>query len=180
MIIKILRTLIVYYSPFTPLIFIALSIAISPWWSPLVNALSDLGHPRYISSAILFNFGLVFSGYLIAIQATLTTRKLSIGEVVHLYILGITLILVGTFNEAYTSVHYIVSVILFITMLSYITYVTIYYRRLWLTPCILAFILAWYANMVAKVIEGIAIPELISILMTYTAYSTTTLIRLRS
>ena len=93
-----------------PLTCIAISIAMSPWFSFWKNALSDLGHVKR-ATAPIFNLGLVTGGLLIALRSRLVRlRSTSLSLLATSYFL----ILVGTFDEAYGKLHYWVSVLFFL------------------------------------------------------------------
>ena len=170
----ILTHIIRAYSPFTPIPFILVSIALSRWWDIINNALSDLGHPNNSIGAIIFNIGLVLGGYLMAIQSALILKYTRSLESFLISIIGLSLILVGTLNESFGYAHFVVSVILFIVLATYITYSTIAYKIPWLVIGLIASILLWYLHFTLGIPRGAAIPELVSITTTYVAYLTCT------
>jgi len=60
-----------------PLIMIAVSIALSPWFNIVKNALSDLGHATRSSVAPLFNLGLSLGGALTILTAAILITRVS-------------------------------------------------------------------------------------------------------
>ncbi|MEM2707195.1 MAG: hypothetical protein QW288_06765, partial [Ignisphaera sp.] len=73
---KLMSLMLILSSIFVPLICIAISIWLSPWFNILDNALSDLGHATRSSVAPIFNFGLSLGGFLIALSSLLIISKL--------------------------------------------------------------------------------------------------------
>ena len=61
--------------PLAALLFIGVSILLSPWFSWGNNALSDLGHSVNSDVAPLFNFGLLLSGFFTILYALTSFRK---------------------------------------------------------------------------------------------------------
>lgn len=108
--------------------FILASIILSPWFNPYNNALSDLGNiARNGWVAYLYNFGLVFSGFLVAFFGVLTATRYCSWKYlcwsVPLTVAGFDLALIGFFPEDAGRIHMVVSAIFFISiilvMLSY-------------------------------------------------------------
>ncbi len=96
-----------------PLTCIVLSITIYPNFSFLRNALSDLGHAKRVTAPI-FNFGLVTGGLLLALRG----QRIGLKMTSHLLTLtSYFLILVGTFDEIYGRIHYLVSVFFFLGLI---------------------------------------------------------------
>lgn len=101
-----------------PLIaFVSISIAVtySPWFSWSRNALSDLGHSLESSAAPVFNLGLAFSGTLIVIYSVTSLYKKTKSSWFILAMTGFFLILVAVFDEAYGRIHFLVSLLFFLT-----------------------------------------------------------------
>lgn len=101
--------------------FIAVSIALAPWFDFYNNALSDLGNTAlHSSTAWIFNSGLILSGGLVACFAALVSvrhRSLAyLSWTVPTVAAGIDLALVGVFPENTGWMHLAVSVILFSLM----------------------------------------------------------------
>lgn len=167
------------YSPFTPIPFILVSISVSSWWNVVNNALSDLGHPSNSVGAIIFNLGLVLGGYLMAIQSVLISKYVKLLESSLISMIGLSLILVGTINESFGYAHFVVSVILFTVLATYITYSMIAYRIPWLAAGLIISTLLWYTHLTLNIPKGAALPELVSIIITYVTYITCTFQKVR-
>ena len=102
-------------------LFIAVSIAVSPWFNFYDNALSDLGNTAlHGSTAWIFNTGLILSGLFEASFAILISRQRPSWKyliwTVPLSVAGVDLAMVGFFPENAGRIHLLVSVILFASM----------------------------------------------------------------
>ncbi len=101
--------------------FIMVSIILSPWFNPYNDALSDLGNiARNGQVAFIYNFGLVFSGFLIATFAILTLAKHRSKHLcwsILLTVAGVDLALIGFFPEDAGRIHGLVSEIFFISII---------------------------------------------------------------
>lgn len=102
--------------------FIGVSMMLSPWFNPYNNALSDLGNiARNGWVAFIYNFGLVFSGLLVALFAILTSFKYRSWKYVSwstlLTAAGFDLALIGFFPEDAGRIHGVVSVIFFVSII---------------------------------------------------------------
>lgn len=85
--------------------FIFIAIILSPWFRWENSALSDLGHSVRSEVAPIFNLGLLTSGFLI-IYYSVTSFKNHAKYTSYLLILtGLSLQLVGAFDEVYKTVH---------------------------------------------------------------------------
>ena len=98
-------------------IFVAVSY--SPWFRWAENALSDLGVEGY--SAVVFNSGLVFSGFLLFVFSMSLTHLLTDGLLSRIgkglfSLASVDLCLIGIFSENFGVLHFCVS-ILFFTLL---------------------------------------------------------------
>lgn len=148
-----------------PSVFIALSALLSGWFNILDNALSDLGHATKSNVSILFNLGLVLGGFLLYTNALVVARV----EKAYRFLMGFagfSLALVGVFDEVYGLTHFIVSIIFFITLLSFLVYYSSRadgWRRNASLVGIIVSIIAWALHFTLKIPRGAAIPELISI-----------------
>jgi len=78
-----------------PLICIAISISLSPWFNIINNALSDLGHATESSVAPIFNFGLSLGGSLTIIIAIIIIARMSKAMTVSMTLTGYGLILIA-------------------------------------------------------------------------------------
>ena len=146
-----------------PLIVIVLSILLSPWFNIVNNALSDLGHALKSNVAPLFNFGLSLSGLLIAIAGIHCIINCSKLLGIITIFLGYSLITIAVFDEVYGQLHFLVSVIFFLTILSYLIAYSILKRSFIPIPLVIMCIVLWISHFLYKLPRGAAIPELISI-----------------
>lgn len=157
-----LLSLVVAYSS------IALSISVSPWFSWVENALSDLGARQ--PSSVIFNLGLMLSAIL-ALFFAIGLRRLHRGALgaigVTLYALStISLFMIGFFPETAGMIHYHVSVTFFVlvalTLMTFGVYNLISHPRSIVvgTALLLLSILAIVVWLFPW--KGVAIPELIS------------------
>ena len=103
------------FAPLIVSIFIAASIALSPWFSWGSNALSDLGHSAR-DVAPLFNFGLLLCGFLIIFYAITCFRSHAKYTSYFLIFSGLALQMVATFNEVYKPFHFQVSLLFFVSL----------------------------------------------------------------
>ena len=102
--------------------FIGVSIMFSPWFNPYDNALSDLGSIALNGlAAYIFNFGLILSGFLVALFALFISLRYCSWRYLCWTILllaaGIDLTLIGLLPEDTGMMHGLVSVIFFILVI---------------------------------------------------------------
>ena len=102
--------------------FIAVSIMLSPWFNPYNNALSDLGNiARNSWVAFIYNFGLIFSGFLVAFFALLISVKHRSWKYlcwsILLLVAGFDLALIGFLPEDAGRIHGLVSEIFFVSII---------------------------------------------------------------
>ncbi|MEM0121743.1 MAG: DUF998 domain-containing protein [Nitrososphaerota archaeon] len=157
-----LLSLVVAYSS------IALSISISPWFSWMENALSDLGARQ--PSNVIFNLGLMLSAVL-AFFFLIGLRRLHKGALgtvgVTLYALStISLFMIGFFPETAGIIHYYVSVTFFVfvalTLIIFGAYNLIYPPRSVVLGTALLLLSAIAIVVWLFPWRGVAIPELIA------------------
>ena len=148
--------------PLIGIFFVLLSILLSPWFSWWNNALSDLGHSINSEVAPLFNFGLILSGFFIMFYA-ITSLKYHAKYTSYILVMaGLTLQLVATFNEVYGFLHFLVSVLFFITIgLASIIY-AIEKRSVLAFAALIIVLSSWTLYWFETYSGGIAIPEMIS------------------
>jgi len=148
--------------PLIGIFFVLLSIFLSPWFSWWSNALSDLGHSINSEVAPLFNFGLILSGFFIMFYA-ITSLKYHAKYTSYILVMaGLTLQLVATFNEVYGFLHFLVSVLFFITIgLTSIIY-AIEKRSVLAFAALIIVLSSWILYWFEIYSGGIAIPEMIS------------------
>ncbi|MEM2109439.1 MAG: DUF998 domain-containing protein [Candidatus Odinarchaeota archaeon] len=149
-------------------ISILVAISVSPWFSWISNALSDLG---VSSAALIFNQGLIVGGCLALIFAlsNFKTVKDSLGGRVgnvFLVLAAISLIGIGVFTEDFIPHHFIFSVLFFVFVLfAFLSYGAGFLFEMKCKPlgvyCIIfgvIGIIAW----ALPVWDGVAIPEAIT------------------
>jgi len=142
--------------------FIGVAIAFSPWFSWHRNALSDLGHATRSSVAPIFNLGLSLVGLLMILYAVMVFRKYAKYTSVCLIVSAFMLQMVATFNEVYGFIHFVVSVLFFLSLgIASIAYAV---ERRWLLP-VLAFVMglgSWALYWARIYTAGVAVPETVS------------------
>ena len=142
---------------------IAIATLLSPWFNIWENALSDLGHAKRSPVAPIFNLGLATGGIMI-IAFTISVLRLeeTIPKII-MSLIGYFLVLIGVFDEVYGMLHFIVSVLFFLCLLSFLIYYGISRKRI--DPVILVAIniIVWYLHFIKDLPPGAAIPELISV-----------------
>lgn len=95
---------------------IGVSIALSPWFSFGTNALSDLGHAVNSGVASLYNFGLLLAGFLLTIYAFKALKKYARWTSYSLAFSAFALQLVAVFDEVYGVLHFVVSLLFFVSL----------------------------------------------------------------
>jgi len=141
---------------------VGVSIALSPWFSWERNALSDLGHAIKSEVAPIFNFGLLLTGFLVMIYALMVfrgyARWTSYGMVTSTFMLQ----LVAVFDEAYGLLHFVASVLFFVSLgLTSILYAIEKRSSLALMGFIIG-LLFWVFYWAGIYSAGIAVPETLS------------------
>ncbi len=157
--------LLVLLSVFIPFSSIGLAALLSPWFSLFDNALSDLGHAVKSNAAPLFNLGLVLGGLL---SFTVSLRSPWVSRVYNVVLAysGLSLILVGVFDEVYGFLHFAVSTMFFIGLAAFLAVAAaceeLFIKIVSLT-LLAASIALWCIHYVYGIPKGAAIPELASI-----------------
>jgi len=155
-------------APLTAIIFIVVSIVLSPWFSWWSNALSDLGHSVDSEVAPLFNFGLLLSGFLTILYSITSFRNHAKYTSYFLVLTGLSLQLVATFDEVYGSLHFQVSVLFFAALcFASISYVVEKRSVLAVTALVIG-LSSWILYGLEIYSTGIAVPETISSMATVT------------
>ncbi len=145
-----------------PWLTIGISILYSPWFSWEKNALSDLGHAVKSDVAPIFNLGLVLGGLFIVLYSVNSLIFRARLSSLLLAVAGFNLQLVGVFDEVYGVLHFIVSVVFFLSMLlSSIIYALEKTSRLALASFTIG-TLTWITYWSKLYHSGIAVPETIS------------------
>lgn len=157
------------------LTLVVIAAAFSGWFNLLTNALSDLGHSARSNVAVIFNFGLAIGSFLLTAFAMIYSLKLSKLMSLLLMMLGFTLNLVAVFDEAYGTLHYIVSVAFFTSIaLLILGYAITFNKYLSALTAIAVGASSWLIYFMFRIPKGAAIPELLSILIAlpfYMSYS---------
>jgi len=148
--------------PLVAYIFIGAAIASAPWFSWWDNALSDLGHAARIESAPCYNFGLAFTGFLVAVYAVTAFKRQARYASVCLAASAFMFQLVAVFDEIYGTLHMIVSVLFFV----FIGIASVVYAVEKKSPIAVAAsvigIGSWGLYWAGLYKAGIAVPEIIS------------------
>jgi len=149
---------VVFYSA------IGISVTLSPWFSWTGNALSDLGNMGISAVAPIFNGGLLLTGFLLIFYAFFCLMSSAPRTAYLLALSGFAMQLVGTFSEAYGSLHTYVSILLFVFLL--ITSIAYFFEKgERLALIVLVAFIPWALYALGMFFEGAAIPELISSLV---------------
>ena len=153
--------------PFFAYFFIAVSIAFSPWFDWGTDALSDLGHSLESEVAPLFNFGLLLSGFCIILYSITGFRKDAPYTSYVLIVSGLMLQLIATFDEVYFPLHFMVSVLFFVSLaFASVTYLVEKKSILALIALIVG-LASWILYELEVYSAGIAVPEFISSAATF-------------
>ncbi|MEL9940570.1 MAG: DUF998 domain-containing protein [Ignisphaera sp.] len=153
-----------------PLICIAISIALSPWFNITSNALSDLGHAINSKVSPIFNFGLSLGGTLIIVTAVTIIIRAGKPMAISTSVTGYTLILVAVFDEVYNrygKLHFWVSVAFFLSLATSLVIYSLItsnkIKRIMPLALLAVGVALWILHLFYKIPPGAAIPELISI-----------------
>ncbi len=158
-------------APIIPLILISIAILISPWFSITDNALSDLGHAIKSDAAWIFNLGLALGGMLFLGIGFYLFSKESVKMInANIILIGLFMDFVGVFDEVYGKLHFIVSLLLFLSFASFLILYGWNYKKI--LPVIAAIVgfIPWVIQGMYNIPRGVAIPELISVFLTLPWY----------
>lgn len=162
----------------TPIIaftFISLAIANSPQFSWTENALSDLGIQEGVTP-ILFNSGLIISGFLAMVFASglfILLREKMLGRIgVFIFVLdALALIAIGVFPENVAPAHYYASVVFFVLFpISMFVICAAFLLMGKVKTGLFTFLVAivaaavWIIQFAIRFVPNVAIPETISAL----------------
>jgi len=143
---------------------IGLAIYFSSWFSWYRNALSDLGHAQKSNVALIFNFGLLSSGFLITIYAVKSLSRYAKYTSISLTFSALMLQSIAAFDEIYGEIHFAVSVLFFVSAgISCIIY-SIEEKTVLAALAFLVGLLAWILYWMGIYKAGISVPEIISAL----------------
>ncbi|MCD6529576.1 DUF998 domain-containing protein [Candidatus Bathyarchaeota archaeon] len=143
-------------------IFLGLSLSLSPFFSWRVNALSDLGHSTRSEVASIFNFGLLLTGFLISLYSVKTLVKHARGTGVSLMLSGFLLQSVATFDEVYGPLHYVVSVLFFLSLGSASILYAIERKSFTAAAAFIVGLLSWILYWTGILHMGVSVPEAVS------------------
>ncbi|ADI31528.1 DUF998 domain-containing protein [Staphylothermus hellenicus] len=146
-----------------PLIMIALAISVSPWFNILNNALSDLGHAVKSGAAPIFNLGLAIGGILIIMVGLRNLYMWSKIKGSLIISMGIFLNLIGVFDEVYGWIHFLVSVLFFLSIITYFIALSILDKSWIAVLLIISHIVMWYMHFALRIPRGAAVPELLAV-----------------
>lgn len=148
--------------PLAAYAFIVASIALSPWFSWGRNALSDLGHAIRSPVAPIYNLGLFLAGFLMVVYSIKAFVKVARYTSLCLMFSSLLLQLVAVFDEAYGFLHYVVSVLFFISIgVASLAYA--YERKSF--SGVIAFVIglsSWIIYWIRIYSIGVAVPETIA------------------
>lgn len=143
-------------------IAIGLSIYLSPWFRWESSALSDLGHAQRSGVAPIFNFGLLASGYIITIYSVKSLSKYAKYTSISLTFSALMLQAVATFDEIYGNLHFLVSVLFFVSIgFSCIIY-SIEKKSILAALAFTVGLSSWTLYWAGSYKAGVAVPEIIS------------------
>ena len=155
-------TLFGIVGPLIAMVFIGLSIVLSPWFNWSQNALSDLGHSVNSDVAALFNFGLLLTGFFVTLYSLTIFCNYAKKTSYFLVFTGLFLQFIAMFDEVYGSLHFIVSVMFFVAL----TFASISYslekKSLLAGLAAIVSTLSWIMYGLDFYNSGIAVPEIMS------------------
>ncbi|MEM1586493.1 MAG: DUF998 domain-containing protein [Candidatus Bathyarchaeia archaeon] len=145
-------------------ICIGFSIYLSPSFSWHVNALSDLGHAGKSGVALIFNTGLLLSGFLAALYSIKSLINYAKYTGVSFTFSALMLQAIATFDEIYGQIHFIVSVLFFVSVGTSCIIYSLERRSILAALAFLVGLFAWALWWAGVYREGVAVPEIISAL----------------
>jgi hypothetical membrane protein len=151
-----------FFGPLLVYLSIAISLALSPWFSWKTNALSDLGHSVTSNAASTFNLGLLLAGFFLMIYAATAFNKYAKYSSYCLLASTFFVQLLAAFNETYGSLHYAVAVPHFLMLsLTSIVY-TVEKRSVFALATFLIVMFTWLLYSLNIFNVGVAVPEMVS------------------
>jgi len=149
-----------------PISCILIAWLLSGFFNPFNNALSDLGHAVKSRVAPVFNGGLVIGGLLTYSIALVSRHIPKIYNAILVYT-GISLMLIGVYDEVYRGLHFTVSVMFFLGTMVFLATVSIREKssvvRLLSATALIVEVITWVIYFTYRVPRGAAIPELVSV-----------------
>jgi hypothetical membrane protein len=150
------------FGPLLVYLSIAVSLALSPWFSWKNNALSDLGHSVTSGAASIFNLGLLLAGFFLMLYAATAFKKHAKYSSYCLLVSAFFVQLLAVVNESYSSLHYAVAVPHFLMLsLTSIVY-TVEKRSAFALATFLIVMLSWLLYSLNVFNIGVAVPETVS------------------
>lgn len=148
-----------------PLASIFVAIYLSPWFKWERNALSDLGHAVKSEVAPIFNLGLVTGGLLFLMFSVLYMHRKYPFTSKLMALASYFLILIGTFDEVYGFLHFVVSLAFFIALA--FTALSYSYESKKSYPVAITLIIgiSWALQLSGICGCGASVPEMVSVLI---------------
>lgn len=157
-----------------PFLAIAISAFMYPGFSLYHNALSDLGHATRSPSAPIFNLGLTLASFLLVIQAVAylweRDRVLSGTLLSAAFFLQLVAVYDEVYGVRFGNLHFIVSALFFIAILTFLLLYAVRRKRAWAAIAAATAIAVWALHFTTRIPPGVAIPELLSVLLFLSAY----------
>jgi hypothetical membrane protein len=154
--------------PSIVILFVLIAIIFAPWFSWWDNALSDLGHSSVHSeTAPWFNFGLLLSGFFTILYSIMIFRKYYKFTSLFLVVAGFSLQLIATFDEVYSSLHFLVSVLFFAAIGFASTSYALEKKSFVAIVALVIGASSWVLYGAGIYNAGIAVPEAISAIATF-------------
>lgn len=150
--------------PLVAYVSIALSIYFTPHFSWYRNALSDLGHAQNSVVAPIFNMGLLISGFLVNVYSVKSLYKRAKYTSIVLSISALMLQAVAAFDEIYGFIHFVVSVLFFVSALIACLLYSIETKSILAASAFIIGLLVWLLYWFRIYRAGIAVPEIVSAL----------------
>lgn len=141
---------------------IGLSIHLSSSFNWQVNALSDLGHAQNSNVAPIFNLGLLLSGFLVALYSAKSLINYAKCTGISILLSALLLQAVATFDEIYGNIHFVVSVLFFISAGTSCLMYSVERRSLLAALAFLIGLLSWILWWMGTYKAGVAVPEMVS------------------
>lgn len=151
-------------SPLIAYICIGLSIYLSGSFSWHISALSDLGHAQESNVSLIFNSGLLVSGFLTALYSVKSLSNYAKYTSISLSFSALMLQAVATFDEIYGSIHFIVSILFFVSAGATCLIYSIEKKSILAASAFLIGLLSWVLWWIDIYEVGIAVPEIVSAL----------------
>ncbi len=143
---------------------ILLSILLSPWFRWEKNALSDLGHSVNSSVAPIFNGGLLLTGFILLLYSVGALNRHAKRTSYFLAVCAFSLQLVATFDEVYGRLHFLASVLFFVSLVPASLSYALEKRSLLAVVGLVVALASWLLYWTKTYNAGVAVPETLSTL----------------